>query len=69
MEEDWVLLKSFTNPNDANMVQDMLAEHGIKVVALNKKDSSYGMFGSIELYCHMEQGHLALEILEKETDE
>lgn len=69
MEEDWVLLQSFHNPNLANLIQAMLEENGIHVVAMNKRDSSYGLFGSIELYCHVEQAHLALDLLDKNDHE
>lgn len=69
MEEDWILLQSFQNPNLANLMQAMLEEHGIRVVSMNKRDSSYGLFGTIEVYCHLDQAHEALELIEKKYDE
>jgi hypothetical protein len=69
MEEDWVLLQTFQDPNLASLIQAMLEENGIHVVAMNKRDSSYGLFGSIELYCHFEQAYLALDLLEKSNHE
>lgn len=63
MEENWVLLSSFHNPNDAALAKVMLEENGIQVVEINKRDSSYGLFGLISLYCHIDQAHDAFELL------
>ena len=41
----------------------MLEENGINVVLLNKQDSSYLMFGPIELYVH-EEINQAITLLE-----
>ena len=41
---------STNNPNEAAIVKQMLEENNIKVVLLNKQDSSYLMFGLVELY-------------------
>lgn len=49
METEWVLFKSFNNPIDAQIVQGLLADNGIKAVSVNKKDTNY-LFGEIELY-------------------
>jgi len=69
MEENWILLNTYQNPNDASMKQAMLEGNGIKVVAINKRDSAYGLFGLVEVYCHLDQAHLALDLLEKEDHE
>ncbi|MDX5320801.1 MAG: DUF2007 domain-containing protein [Bacteroidota bacterium] len=69
MEENWILLQSYQNPNEASLVQAMLEENGIQVIALNKRDSAYGLFGVIELYCHLNQAHEALNLMENDTDE
>ena len=45
-----VKLLSTDNPNKAEITKQMLEENNINVVMLNKQDSSYLMFGSIELY-------------------
>ena len=42
----------------------MLEENGINVVLLNKQDSSYLMFGPIELYVHEEEINQAKKLLE-----
>ena len=46
---------STDNPNKAAIVKQMLEENNIKVVLLNKQDSSYLMFGLVELYVNEDQ--------------
>ena len=46
---------STDNPNKAAIVKQMLEENNIKVVLLNKQDSSYLMFGLVELYVKEDQ--------------
>ena len=46
---------STDNPNKAVIVKQMLEENNIKVVLLNKQDSSYLMFGLVELYVQEDQ--------------
>ena len=46
---------STDNPNKATIVKQMLEENNIKVVLLNKQDSSYLMFGLVELYVQEDQ--------------
>lgn len=45
-----IKLLSTENPNKAEIIKQMLQENNINVVLLNKQDSSYLMFGDIELY-------------------
>ena len=42
-------IKTFMNAIQAEIVKQMLAEHAINAVILNKQDSSY-LFGKLELY-------------------
>ena len=44
-----IKLYSTENPNKAEIIKQMLEENDINVL-LNKQDSSYNMFGTIELY-------------------
>lgn len=48
--QGWVLLHSDGNPIGAEMVKSRLEAAGIRAVILNKRDSSYGMFGSVEVH-------------------
>tara|TARA_B100000963_G_C22640451_1_gene680087 strand:+ start:12382 stop:12567 length:186 start_codon:yes stop_codon:yes gene_type:complete len=55
---------SSNNPNQAIIIKQMLEENGINVVLLNKQDSSYLMFGPIELYVHEKEINQAKKLLE-----
>ena len=55
---------SSNNPNQAIIIKQMLEENGINVVLLNKQDSSYLMFGPIELYVHEDEIIQAKKLLE-----
>ena len=58
-----IKLLSTNNPNKAEITKQMLEENNIKVVLLNKQDSSYLMFGEIELYINKEQLNQAEKLL------
>ena len=64
-----VKLLSTDNPNKAEITKQMLEENNINVVLLNKQDSSYLMFGSIELYVDEEQLNQARDLLKYAEDE
>ena len=62
-----IKILSTDNPNKAAIIKQMLEENNIKVVLLNKQDSSYLMFGLVELY--VQNGQLEKsENLLKEID-
>ena len=50
-----IKLFSTENPNEAEITKQMLEENNITVVMLNKQDSSYLMFGPIELYVNKKE--------------
>ena len=54
MEKNWVKLKARSNPLELEITKQMLEEHDIPAVVLNKQDSSY-KFGLLELYVHESQ--------------
>ena len=60
---------STDNPNKAAIVKQMLEENNIKVVLLNKQDSSYLMFGLVELYVTENQKEDATAILKEIENE
>ena len=64
-----VKLLSTDNPNKAEITKQMLEENNINVVMLNKQDSSYLMFGSIELYEDEKQLNQATDLLKYTEDE
>ena len=64
-----VKLLSIDNPNKAEITKQMLEENNINVVLLNKQDSSYLMFGLIELYVDEKQLKKAKDLLKYTEDE
>ena len=60
---------STNNPNKAEITKQMLAENNINAVLLNKQDSSYNMFGEIELYVSENQQDNAIALLKEIEDE
>lgn len=64
-----IKILSTNNPNKAEITKQMLEEHNINVVLLNKQDSSYLMFGLIELYVKKEQVKDATDLLKYTEDE
>tara|TARA_B100001758_G_C17958157_1_gene376895 strand:+ start:33 stop:239 length:207 start_codon:yes stop_codon:yes gene_type:complete len=64
-----IKILSTNNPNTAVVTKQMLETNNINVVLLNKQDSSYLMFGSIELYVNKEQVKEAKKLLKYEKYE
>jgi len=58
MEEHWVKLFITADPLQAEITKQMLEEHGVSAVIINKQDSSY-RFGQVELYVHESEESLA----------
>ena len=61
--EGWTLIHSDSVPFGAEVYRTRLEAAGIKVVVLNKQDSSYGMFGSVEVYVPNEDLQRSKEVL------
>ena len=64
-----IKLLSTNNPNKAEIKKQMLEENNINVVLLNKQDSSYLMFGPIELYVNEDQLKQAKNLLKYTENE
>ena len=64
-----IKLLSTDNPNQAEITKQMLEENNINVVLLNKQDSSYLMFGPIELYVSKEQLKQSIDLLKYTKNE
>ena len=50
MEKNWTKVFVSTNPNLVDLLVTILKKKEIIAVSINKKDSSYTVFGNIELY-------------------
>lgn len=64
-----IKILSTSNPNKAEITKQMLEENNINVVLLNKQDSSYNMFGTIELFVPENQEDNATALLNEIEDE
>ena len=63
--QDWKLLYSTKNFTEANIIKGMLEENNIPAQILNKQDSSYLVFGEIEIYVPMHLKELAEGLINK----
>ncbi len=50
MEDNWVSVFTTNQPYLADIVKQVLLENNIVSVVINKIDSSYSMFGEVEVY-------------------
>ena len=57
------------NPIEVEIIKQMLDENNITAVILNKQDSSYNMFGSINLYVTEENRTIALQLINEQHNE
>jgi hypothetical protein len=69
MEKDWINIFNSANPIEAEIIKQMLDENNITAVTLNKQDSSYNMFGSIDLYVKEENQTIALQLINEQHNE
>ncbi len=63
MEKNWVKIFTSTNYYQSEIVKQMLIEHHIASVLINKQDSSHRTFGNIDVYIHQEDFSKAIEII------
>ena len=69
MEKNWINIFSSANPIEVEIIKQMLEENNITAVMLNKQDSSYNMFGSIDLYVKEENRTTALQLINERHNE
>ena len=69
MEKNWINIFSSTNPIEVEIVKQMLGENNISAVMLNKQDSSYNLFGTIDLYVKEKNKSIALQLINKQHNE
>jgi hypothetical protein len=60
---------SSANPIEVEIIKQMLEENNITAVMLNKQDSSYNMFGSIDLYVKEKNQTIALQLIKEQHNE
>ena len=69
MGKNWINIFKSANPIEAEIIKPMLEENNITAVMLNKQDSSYNMFGSIDLYVKEESRTIALQLINEQHNE
>ena len=69
MKKNWTKVYSSNNPIKTEIIKQMLEEHNINAVEMNQQDSSYNMFGNIQIYVQQEFSKEALKLIEKNNNE
>lgn len=69
MEKNWINIYSSTDPVESEILKQILLENNIHAVNINKQDSSYLMFGTIDLYIKNHKKKEALKLIEKHQNE
>ena len=65
MEKNWINLYSSTDPVEVEILQHILLDNNIYAVNINRKDSSYLMFGTIDLYVKRKSYEKAIKLIGK----
>lgn len=63
MEKNWIKIFTSNNYYQSEIIKQVLTQHQIDAVLLNKQDSSHRNFGAIEVYIHQEDFSHAIEVL------
>ena len=69
MEENWINIYSSTDPVEVEILKHVLLENNIHAVNINRQDSSYLMFGTIDLYIKSDNQKKAFQLIEKHQNE
>jgi hypothetical protein len=63
MEKNWIKIFTSSDYYRSEIVKQVLTEHQIATVLINKQASSHRAFGDIEVYIHQENFSNAIEIM------
>lgn len=63
MEKNWIKIYTSINYYRAEMVKQVLAEHQIDAVVMNKLDTAYRTFGAVDVYIHENNFGDAIEVM------
>ena len=69
MEKNWINIFSSTNPIKVEIIKQMLEENNIIAVVISKQDSSYNMFGTIDLYVTENEQEITLQLIHQKNNE
>ena len=65
MERNWINIYSSTDPVEVEILKHVLLENNIHTVNINQQDSSYLMFGTIDVYVKSNNHKKALRLIGK----
>tara|TARA_B110000014_G_C19732155_1_gene382298 strand:+ start:387 stop:596 length:210 start_codon:yes stop_codon:yes gene_type:complete len=68
MKKNWIKIFSSNNPIKIEIIKQMLEENNLSPVILNRQDSSYNMFGTINLYVTEKEQIIALRLIHKKNN-
>lgn len=63
MEKNWVKFYTSTDYFKAEIIKQVLIEHEIGAVLLNRQASSHRNFGNVEVYIHQQDFSSAIELM------
>jgi len=63
MEKNWIKIYTSINYFRAEMVKQILTEHQIDAVLMNKLDSAHRTFGAVDVYVHEDNFSDAIEVM------
>ena len=69
MNKKWTKIFSSNNPIQIEIIKQMLEENNLVPVILNKQDSPYNMFGTIDLYIIEKDQMKAIKLLKDNNNE
>lgn len=66
MEKNWICIYRNSFVPKAEIIKQLLIDHNIEAVLLNKQDSSYQSFGEAEIYVHQSNVIKAKHLIDHE---
>lgn len=63
MEKNWIKIFTSADYYESEIVKQVLCEHQIDAVLLNKQASTHRNFGDIEVYIHQQDFSRAIEVM------
>ena len=69
MEKNWINIYRSTDPVEIEILKHVLLENNIYAININRKDSSYLMFGTIDLYIKNYNQKEASQLIKKHQNE
>ena len=66
---NWIKVYTSTEPYKIELLKGLLLKHNIRAISINKKDSSYLVFGDVELFVTSKDVLHAKNLINKQEDE